>query len=122
MQSDGRRACATLRAVQLWTAFQQAGWVGKTVLGILLIFSVISWAVMIVVWQRFRRSQRASRRFVTLFRKAKRLADVQSGVGPLAHAALVGLFRAGYAEIEAQIAHASGTQTEIGRASCRERV
>lgn len=84
---------------------------GKTVLAILLIFSVISWAVMIVVWQRFRRSQRASRRFVSLFRKAKRLADVQSAVGPLAHAALVGLFRAGYAEIEAQIAHHEGKQT-----------
>ena len=91
--------------MQLWTAFQQAGWVGKTVLAILLIFSIASWAVTFVVWQRFRRSQRASRRFVSMFRKAKRLADVQSGLGPLTHAALVGLFRAGYAEIEAQIAH-----------------
>jgi biopolymer transport protein TolQ len=91
--------CVTLRAVQLWTAFQQAGWVGKVVLAILLIFSVASWAVMFVVWQRFRRSQRASRRFVGMFRKAKRLADVQAGLAPLTHAALVGLFRAGYAEI-----------------------
>lgn len=111
MQAGGRRGCATLRAVQLWTAFSEAGWVGKIVLAILLIFSVISWAVMIVIWQRFRRSQRASRRFVAIFRKAKRLADVQSGIGPLAHAALVGLFRAGYAEIEAQIAHSQGQQT-----------
>lgn len=99
--------------MQLWTAFEQAGWVGKTVLGILLIFSIISWAVMLVVWQRFRRSQRASRRFVGMFRKAKRLADVQSGVGPLAHAALVGLFRAGYAEIEAQISHAEGGRQTV---------
>ena len=97
--------------MQLWTAFFQAGWVGKTVLAILLLFSIISWAVMIVVWERFRRSQRASRRFVSIFRKAKRLADVQSSAGPLTHAALVGLFRAGYAEIEAQIAHSGGGQT-----------
>ena len=94
--------------MQLWTAFQQAGWVGQTVLALLLIFSVGSWAVMIAVWQRFQRSQRASRRFISVFRKAKRLADVQNALGPLAHAALVGLFRAGYAEIEAQIAHAEG--------------
>jgi len=100
--------CATLRAVQLWTAFFQAGWVGKTVLAILLIFSIISWAVMIAVWQRFRRSQRASRRFIGVFRKARRLADVQAGIAPLAYAYLVGLFRAGYAEIEAQIAHGEG--------------
>jgi biopolymer transport protein TolQ len=82
--------------------------VGKAVLAILFLFSVGSWATMVVVWQRFQRSQRASRRFVALFRKAKRLVDVQSAAAPLAQSALVGLFRAGYAEIEAQIAHAQG--------------
>ncbi|HEX9982373.1 MAG TPA: MotA/TolQ/ExbB proton channel family protein [Thermoanaerobaculia bacterium] len=89
-------------------AFWNSGVVGKAVLAILLLFSVISWAVMIVVWQRFRRSDAASKRFMGIFRKAKRLVDVQSALGPLAHAAIVGLFRAGYAEIEAQIAHAEG--------------
>jgi biopolymer transport protein TolQ len=99
--------------VQLWTAFQDAGWVGKTVLAILFLFSVISWAVMFAVWQRFRRSQRASRRFVSIFRKAKRLADVQSALGALAQSSLVGLFRAGYAEIEAQISHAEGGRQTV---------
>jgi biopolymer transport protein TolQ len=91
--------------VQLWTAFQHTGWVGKSVLGLLLVFSIVSWATMIVVWRRHRRSARASRRFMAVFRKAKRLVDVQSAAGQLAYASLVGLFRAGYAEIEAQIAH-----------------
>ena len=81
---------------------------GKAVLAILLLFSIISWAIMIAVGQRFRRSSDASRRFIGVFRKAKRLADVQSALAPLAHASLVGLFRAGYAEIEAQIAHGEG--------------
>lgn len=99
--------------MQIWTAFLQAGWVGKIVLALLLVFSVISWAVMYAVWQRFRRSGRASRRFVALFRKAKRLADVQSALGPLAHSSLVGLFRAGYAEIEAQIAHGEGGRQTV---------
>lgn len=94
--------------MELWSAFLHTGWVGKAVLAVLLIFSICSWGVMIAVAQRFRRSQRASKRFMPLFRKAKRLADVQSGVGPLAHSSLVGLFRAGYAEIEAQIAHGEG--------------
>ncbi|HEV8661111.1 MAG TPA: MotA/TolQ/ExbB proton channel family protein [Thermoanaerobaculia bacterium] len=84
---------------------------GKAVLAILLIFSIMSWATMVIVWQRFRRSRKASRRFVSVFRKAKRLVDVQSALTPLAHSALVGLFRAGYAEIDAQIAHAGGAQT-----------
>ncbi|HEX7420803.1 MAG TPA: MotA/TolQ/ExbB proton channel family protein [Thermoanaerobaculia bacterium] len=97
--------------MQLWTAFAHTGVVGKAVLGVLLIFSILSWATMIIVWRRFRRSQSASRRFVSVFRKAKRLVEVQSALVPLAHSALVGLFRAGYAEIEAQIAHAAGAQT-----------
>jgi len=91
--------------VQLWTAFVHTGWVGKAVLGVLLIFSISSWATIIAVWQRFSRSRAASRKFVALFRKSKRLADVQSGSAALAPSALVGLFRAGYAEIEAQVAH-----------------
>ena len=86
---------------------------GRTVLGILTLFSVISWAVMFAVWQRFRRSQAASRKFVAIFRKAKRLADVQSALGMLAHSSLVGLFRAGYAEIEAQISHAEGGRQTV---------
>ena len=97
--------------MQLWTAFAHTGVVGKAVLGVLLIFSILSWATMIIVWRRFGRSHAASRRFVAVFRRAKRLVDVQSALVPLAHSALVGLFRAGYAEIEAQVAHAGGAQT-----------
>ena len=91
--------------MELWAAFKNAGVVGQSVLGILLLFSIISWAVMIAVGARFRRANRASRRFMPMFRKAKRLADMQSALNVLTHSPLVGLFRAGYAEIEAQIAH-----------------
>ncbi|HVS30048.1 MAG TPA: MotA/TolQ/ExbB proton channel family protein [Thermoanaerobaculia bacterium] len=97
--------------MQLWAAFQHSGWVGKAVLAVLLLFSILSWATMFVVGRRFKRSARSSRRFVAAFRKAKRLIDVQPVLGSLAHSPLVGLFRAGYAEIEAQIAHADGKQT-----------
>ncbi len=86
---------------------------GRSVLAILLLFSVISWAVTFAVWSRFRRSQAASRRFVSVFRKAKRLADVQAALSALQHSSLVGLFRAGYAEIEAQIAHGEGGRQTV---------
>jgi len=95
--------------VQLWTAFLHTGWVGKTVLGILLLFSVGSWAVMAVISERFRAALRASRRFMGAFRKAKRLVDVQSVTPQTVQSPLVGLFRAGYAEIEAQMAHGQGS-------------
>ncbi|HVG23701.1 MAG TPA: hypothetical protein VND45_06065, partial [Thermoanaerobaculia bacterium] len=71
--------------MQLWAAFQETGPVGKTVLAVLLLFSILSWAVMIAVAMRFRRSQRASRRFIVIFRKAKRLADVQAAIAPLTY-------------------------------------
>jgi biopolymer transport protein TolQ len=41
------------------------------------------------------------------FRRAKKLADVQAMTSQAAQSSLVGLFKAGYAEIEAQIAHAN---------------
>src|SRR5438132_6092125 len=102
---------ATFAAVQLWTAFLHTGWVGKSVLGILLIFSVGSWATMLIISRRFRRSAAASKRFTAAFRRAKRLVDVQAVTNAAAPSSLVGLFKAGYAEIEAQIAHAHGAQT-----------
>jgi biopolymer transport protein TolQ len=97
--------------VELWGAFLNTGLVGKSVLAILLLFSIFSWGVMIAVAQRFSRAVRSTRRFMPIFRKAKRLADVQSALGALQFSPLVGLFRAGYAEIEAQIAHGEGRQT-----------
>lgn len=97
--------------MQLWTAFLHTGWVGKSVLAILLIFSVASWAVILIIARRFRRSSKASRRFTAAFRRAKRLVDVQAATAAAAPSSLVGLFKAGYAEIEAQIAHVQSSQT-----------
>jgi biopolymer transport protein TolQ len=91
--------------VQILEAFQHSGLVGKTVLLILLIFSVLSWATIIIVGLRFRRSFASSRRFLDLFRKSRRLADVQAATHDVRQSPLVGLFRAGYAEIEAQMTH-----------------
>jgi biopolymer transport protein TolQ len=97
--------------VQLWTAFLHTGWVGKAVLAILLIFSIASWAMMFIVGRRFGRSAAASKRFIASFRRAKRLADVQAATAQATHSSLVGLFKAGYAEIEAQVAHSQNPQT-----------
>jgi biopolymer transport protein TolQ len=97
--------------VQLWTAFLHTGVVGKVVLGVLLLFSILSWATIFVVWQRFDRSRRASRTFMSAFRRAKRLADVNAATAQAAQSSLVGLFKAGYAEIEAQINAREARQT-----------
>ena len=91
--------------MQIWEAFQHTGWVGKGVLLVLLIFSVLSWATILIIAIRFSRASDASRRFLDIFRKSRRLADVQAVAHDVRHSPLVGLFRAGYAEIEAQMTH-----------------
>ena len=91
--------------MQLWESFQHTGWVGKAVFLVLLIFSVLSWGMMFVVAQRFRRAFQASRRFLSLFRKSRRLIDVQTATPQIPNSPLVGLFKAGYAEIEVQVTH-----------------
>jgi biopolymer transport protein TolQ len=85
--------------------------VGKAVLAILLIFSILSWATMFIVALRFARAATASRRFMSVFRRAKRLVDVQQATAQTRHTPLVGLFKAGYAEIESQVARGGGSQT-----------
>ncbi|MBI2215194.1 MAG: MotA/TolQ/ExbB proton channel family protein [Acidobacteria bacterium] len=93
--------------MQLWGAFEHAGWVGKLVFAVLLLFSIGSWATIIVVEFRFRRSFRASRSFLDTFRRGKKLSDVQTAADQNRQSALAGLFRAGFAEIDAQIKHAA---------------
>lgn len=75
-------------------------------LALLTLFSVISWATIFVIGGRFQRSSAASRRFMPAFRKAKKLSEVQTATAATQQSPLVGLFKAGYAEIEAQISHA----------------
>jgi biopolymer transport protein TolQ len=86
--------------VQIWEAFQHSGWVGKVVLAVLLFFSVVSWAVMIMVWFRFNRAGKASSHFLDEFRRSKRLADVRQAAGRWTSSPLAGIFKSGYAEIE----------------------
>lgn len=105
--------------MQIWEAFQHSGWVGKVVLAVLLLFSVISWAVMIIVWFRFNRSGQASDRFLDDFRRSKRLVDVRQAAGRWTTSPLAGIFRAGYAEIEMLMAgkadHKLGTLVPVER-------
>ena len=57
----------------------ETGPVAKLVLLFLLIFSLISWAIILSKWGVLRRAQAQSGRFVRAFRKAQRLQDVGRG-------------------------------------------
>jgi hypothetical protein len=51
---------------------ESSGLVAKTVLVVLLLFSVISWAIIFSKWGMFRRARAQSNRFMRMFRKSER--------------------------------------------------
>jgi len=55
---------------------QNSGPVAMAVLGVLLIGSLFSWAIILGKWASFRRARGQSRRFLRAFRKANRLQEI----------------------------------------------
>src|SRR5215471_16582279 len=83
--------------------FGDIGPAGKVVLGILLFFSLVSWAIIFAKFIRLRRVSRQSEKFVAFFRKSKRFSEVNTFAGELSDTPLTTLFKAGYAELDAQV-------------------
>lgn len=83
--------------------FSETGPTAKVVLGILLFFSLVSWAIIFAKFIRLRRVSRQSSKFVAFFRKSKRFSEVNTFAGELADTPLTTLFKAGYAELDAQV-------------------
>jgi biopolymer transport protein TolQ len=86
--------------------FWQSGPMAKLVLGVLAAFSLASWAIMIAKYLHFRRADGQSDRFLEAFHKSSRFSEVNAVAAKLGASPLVGIFQAGYAEIDGQIKHA----------------
>ncbi|MFB3918090.1 MAG: MotA/TolQ/ExbB proton channel family protein [Terriglobales bacterium] len=80
----------------------QSGFVAKLVLGILLFFSILSWAIILSKWGTFRRARVQSGRFLRAFRKAQRLQDIAAVAEQFEPSPLVQVFRGGYEELRRQ--------------------
>jgi biopolymer transport protein TolQ len=75
----------------------------KAVLLILVLFSIISWGIVLYKTWQFRRAARDSSAFLDVFRKSTKFSEVQAVCRTLSASPLVGLFQAGYAELNAQL-------------------
>ena len=73
------------------------------ILAILLIFSVVSWAVILVKALTFRRIERQTTTFLDVFRRSSKFSEVQAVCKSLEGSPLVGMFQAGYAELNLQL-------------------
>ncbi len=83
--------------------FLHAGVMGWTVAVVLVVLSLGSWAIMIGKFFHFRRAARQSEEFLDQFRGSQRFSEVNAAAGRLQASPLVGIFQAGYIEIDAQV-------------------
>jgi biopolymer transport protein TolQ len=81
---------------------RQTGAVAQTVLVILLIFSIMSWSVILTKWGSQRRARAQSGRFLRAFRKAQRLQDVAAVPDQFKPSPLVAVFDNAYDELRRQ--------------------
>ncbi len=106
----------------LFYLIQRSSWVSKLVLLTLTLFSIASWGIILYKSWTFRRAERHSRTFLDVFRKSSKFSEVQAVCKTLGDSPLVGIFQAGYAELNSQLrqlaaagnpagAQAVGTQT-----------
>lgn len=88
---------------RLGTLLDQTGWVARSVLLILLILSLVSWAIIFQKYGGFSRIESQTTRFLQLFRSGRGLPEpntlrVGAGGSPM-----VVVYEAGYRELEAQL-------------------
>jgi biopolymer transport protein TolQ len=85
---------------------EQTGWVARGVLALLLLFSLISWAMILQKLSVFGRIQRQSDQFLRIFRATKGVANPQalaSAGSPFAN-----VYAAGFRELQSQVTGMTG--------------
>jgi biopolymer transport protein TolQ len=86
--------------------FLESGPMAKVVFAILALFSLASWAIILGKLAQFQKAERQSEKFLEAFHRSQRFSEVNSQAGKLNASPLVGIFQAGYAEIDSQIKNA----------------
>jgi biopolymer transport protein TolQ len=81
----------------------EASLVSQVALAVLLLFSIVSWGIILAKSLALRRAERESRSFLDVFRRSAKFSEVQGACKALEHSPLVGLFQAGYAELNLQL-------------------
>ena len=97
----------------------QTGPLNIAVFLILAAFSVASWAIVVSKTLSFRKVRRQSQTFLDVFRRSQKFSDVQAVCPTLPDSPLVGVFQAGYAELNAQFRVTSQTSSSPGAPPAR---
>ena len=95
----------------LWDTLTHSGPVGFSALALLIVFSVVSWAIILQKALYLRRATRTSERFLTAFWEAKRLDQMYQQSDQYARSPICQVFRSGYIEL-ARLKKRSGEKEE----------
>ena len=90
--------------------------VAKLVLLILILFSIASWGIILYKLWALNRAERQSTAFLDVFRRSSKFSEVQAVCKNLAESPLVGIFQAGYAELNTQLRQAPNPPSPGGTA------
>ena len=96
-------------------------WVAGGVLVLLLLFSLVSWGIIVYKGIALQRALSQSKTFLDVFRKSTKFSEVNSVCVQLQASPLVGVFQAGYQEVNQQV-RGTGTGTQPGTAANRPTV
>jgi biopolymer transport protein TolQ len=87
---------------EITSLIETSGIVAKLVLVVLLVFSVMSWAIIFAKLGLFRRARAQSNRFVRAFRKSQRIQDISAVAEQFKPSPLVAVFEGAYEELRKQ--------------------
>jgi biopolymer transport protein TolQ len=90
----------------------RSGPIAKSVLTLLLLLSVVSWTIVLLKWLEVSRARRQTKSFLDIFRRSAKFSEVHAVCRTLERSPLVGLFQAGYAELNAQMRGPQGGSAE----------
>jgi biopolymer transport protein TolQ len=88
---------------KLFDLFISTSLMGKAVFVLLALFSLASWTVMIGKVFQLSRSNRHSKKFLDVFRRSRKFSEVNAATSRHMASPMVGLFQAGYVEIDTQV-------------------
>jgi biopolymer transport protein TolQ len=108
LQVQGNAAPDPAAGHDILSLVARSSLVSKAVLAVLILFSVISWAVILYKLWTFSRSERQSATFLEVFRRSSKFSEVQAVCKTLADSPLVGIFQAGYSELNTQLRLSGG--------------
>jgi len=116
---QGVVASEPARTTDVVSLVARSGLVAKVVLAILIVFSVISWAIVLQKWLELQRARRQTASFLDVFRRSSKFSEVQAVCRTLVGSPLVALFEAGYAEVNAQVRNQPAAESRPAGAASR---